>query len=104
MPTKATVTATLCSLGRGRRGRGRLLAAPAPALLGPGFGKEHGAARFGVGALEAAPPGFDLGRHFTARRAQREEIVSHAKARHFEQAIGAIARTGLEARLHGPHL
>ena len=88
-----------------RRTRRLLAAAPAAALLvRAGVGQQHRLARFLVGALERAPPGFDFRRHFAARRAQREEIVGHAEARQLEQPVRALAGALLEARLHRPDL
>src|SRR5690242_12369555 len=82
-----------------------LLAAPAPAALArPGVRHEHRLARIAVAALEGAPPGLEVRRHFAARRAQGEEVVGHAKARRLEEAIRALARALLEARLHRPDL
>src|SRR3954469_10906066 len=92
-------------LGLGRALVGALLAAAAPAALArPGIGQEHRLAGFPVGALERAPPGLKLGRDLAARRAQRQEIVGHAKAWRLEQAVGALPGALLEARLHGPDL
>src|SRR6266849_6734335 len=64
-----------------RGGLRRPLLPPAPAAL----------ARFGVGALEGAPPGSEFGGDFSAGRAQCEKIISHAKARRLEQAIRALS-------------
>src|SRR5229473_355915 len=87
-----------------RGGLRRPLLPPAPAALArPGLGKQHRLARFGVGALEGAPPGFEFGGDFSAGRTQCEKIISHAKARRLEQAIRALSRTLLEARLHCPN-
>src|SRR6266513_59741 len=75
-----------------RGGLRRPLFPPAPAALArPGLGKQHRLARFGVGTLEGAPPGFEFGGDFAAGGAQSEEIVSHAKARRLEQAIRALS-------------
>src|SRR5437763_14146907 len=77
--------------------------APPPALARSRVGQKHGVARFGVGALEGAPPRLEIRRHLAARRAQREKVVRHAKTRMLEQPVGARARAAFEARLHRPY-
>src|SRR5437868_5730276 len=88
-------------LGRLARGR-TLLASPPPALARSALRQQHRLARLRVGALECAPPFLEVCGYFAARGAQRQEIVSHAKARRFEQAERTAARALLEARLHRP--
>src|SRR5256885_11910831 len=83
-----------------RGGLRRPLLPPAPAALArPGLGKQHRLARFGVGALESAPPGFELGGDFSARGAQCEKIVSHAETRRLQQARSALFWTLLRTRV-----
>src|SRR2546427_8871784 len=65
-----------------RGGLRRPLLPPAPAALArPGLGKQHRLARFGVGALESAPPGFELGGGLSPPRAPFEENGNHAETR-----------------------
>src|SRR5256885_13843964 len=76
-----------------RGGLRRPLLPPAPAALArPGLGKQHRLARFGVGALESAPPGFELGGGFSPPRAQCEKNAKHAKTPPPQKAIRALSR------------
>src|SRR5579871_510744 len=76
----------------------------AATLAGLGARSQQGFAAGAVGIHEVGPPFADFGIDLARGATQQQEVVTGTQAQVFQQLVGCLADTAVEAWLHGPDI